>query len=80
MPETKPMRKMTPVDIITVTDIVWDTDGEDIEGLPDSFTIEVDAGLSDQEIADEVYEAFDDFDWCVETYRWERNRSEDDAA
>ena len=75
------MRKMTPMDIIAVTDIVWDTDGEDIEGLPDSFTIVVDAGLSDQEIEDEVDDYFDNnFDWCHEGYRWERNRSEDDAA
>lgn len=44
-----------------VTGIEWDTDGEDVE-LPSDVTIEVENGLSDDEIVDRVTDLYG---WCI---------------
>lgn len=44
-----------------VIGIEWDTDGEDVE-LPSDVTIEVENGLSDDEIVDRVTDLYG---WCI---------------
>lgn len=44
-----------------VSDIVWDTDGEDVD-LPTEWTMEVE---DPEDIADELS---DIFGWCVESF------------
>jgi hypothetical protein len=52
---------------MSVTDIVWDTDGEDVH-LPSSLTVSVDADdcTSDEDINNLAAEAAEDKEgWCI---------------
>ena len=52
-----------------VIGIEWDPDGEDVE-LPPDVTIEVDEGLSDDDIVDKVTDLYG---WCIScVYKVER--------
>ena len=61
---------------IEVTDIVWDTDGEAVEGLPKdmAFEVEVDeydpeAPAASQEVNDAATEHMSaETSWCVESF------------
>ena len=46
-----------------VTGIIWDTDGEDIDGLPEEVNIP--DGIEEDDIADYLS---DEYGWCVESF------------
>lgn len=49
-----------------VTDIIWDTDGEDIDNLPEEVNIPDD--IDEDDIADYLS---DEYGWCVESFNIE---------
>lgn len=51
-----------------VTDIEWDTDGEEVEGLPASVTIEIDEDDidPDDEESSVVDAVSDEHGWCID--------------
>ena len=59
-----------------VTNIVWDTDGEQINDLPSTHVVDLDykdeQEASDADLDHEIGEALSDkFDWCVEGFVFE---------
>jgi hypothetical protein len=52
-----------------ITEIDWDTDGEEIEGLPANVTLELEdldgLGVSDEDVADELS---DRYGFCVNSF------------
>ena len=54
---------------IKLTNIVWDTDGENVE-LPSTLTVEVEAGDGENERA--VDAASDQQGWCIKSATAER--------
>jgi len=55
--------KIEPTNYIKVTNIKWDTDGEEVADLPERIII--DGYMSNKEIEDYLSEVFE---WCVESF------------
>jgi hypothetical protein len=53
-----------------ITDIDWDTDGEEIKDLPNELVLKSIVPLKEEEIADWLS---DEFGWLVNDYSYEEN-------
>ena len=66
---------MSPIRLYEVFNIVWDTDGLNIENLPSATIVECkddDFGAEEEEIANALS---DKYDWCVISYEYRRIRT-----